>query len=142
MAAQHVLQFQWLVTAVYTLFDNSKLEVKFAAKDGGDPTVEMTRIRPGGMDAGVLQIGLDDLDEMTCSRPWKREVDAQSKRKINDNLGCEVALTIQELGTNKIPVGNPEVKSAFNGGAKGPVVDSTSSTESRLECVFGIDSDA
>lgn len=138
----YVLQHQWLITAVYALFDGTKLEVKFADKDGGDPSIEMERIYPGGMDKGVLQPGLDDMDEMSCSRPWKRETDAGNKRTINDNLGCGVVLTIQELGVNKVPVGIPEVKTAFNGGAKGPVVEAGSSTATRLECVFGIDGDA
>lgn len=142
MAQQLTLQHRFLHTVTFYGFDSTVRTIKFGSKDGGDKTVEVTKIRPGGMDGAVVQGGLDDRSDLTAEKAYDLSVDPDNEVWLDENTGCPVSDHVQPLGPNKIPVGSGRTKTGILSAVRGPTIDPDSSNKAVLGITLGLDTDA
>ncbi len=112
---------------------------EFANFAGGNRSADIRRYRPGGMRAEEVGGGNATRDDITVSRPWRRDVDARLARQLDRRTGkmtCNV--TKQPLDDEGKRWGAPDVYSrCVLIGVNHPDVDADGGDETAmLELVF------
>lgn len=97
-------QYQSLVTAVV---DGVPWGV-FETRTGGGASGAVNKYRPGGMQKQKTRRGQRDYDDVTITRSWERERDADLYRSgRNRTPGAEVVINDQPLDDTGSPFGKP-----------------------------------
>lgn len=143
MAAKtFALQFQGLVSVTFSGFDGTTRTIRFANKTGGNKTIEVKKIRPGGMAGAVVMPGLDDRDDMTVTKKFDRATDGANIAWIDDNAGCDISAICQPLDANKVPSGPSFQRTGINAGVTDPEIDADSDDPQTWDVTLGVDSEA
>lgn len=97
-------QYQSLVTVVV---DGVPWGV-FETRTGGATSGEVTKYRPGGMQKQRIRKGQSDTDDVTVTRSWERERDADLFRAARPRVNrASVIVNDQPLDDEGAPSGKP-----------------------------------
>lgn len=128
-------QYQSLVTAVvdgvpWGVFEN---------RTGGEASGDVTKYRPGGMQKQKARRGQKDYGDVTVTRSWERERDADLERSgRNRVLRADVIINDQPLDDDGAPFGKPTTYTGVLQSISGGDSDSNSNDPKTLTLVVTV----
>lgn len=125
-------QHHSLVTVVA---DGQPLGV-FETRTGGDSSGEVSKYRPGGMQAQKTRKGQSDVSDVTVGRSWERERDADIERRLRTRVAkADVVINDQPLDDDGAPWGKPRTFTGTLQAVNGGDSDANSNDAKMLELV-------
>ncbi len=80
----------------------------FESRTGGESTAEVSKYRPGGMQKQKSRKGQGEVGDVTVTRSWERERDADLERRLRPRVGrADVIVNDQPLDDDGAPWGKP-----------------------------------
>jgi len=119
--------------------DGEKIGV-FDKHDGGASTAADTKYRPGGLGAEVSRGGPKSVDNVTVSREYDPPRDHDLVHRLLPKAGwARGTVSLQPVDRNKVPFGDPFVRTATLLKVTPPNYDSTASGIAMVELEFSCD---
>jgi len=118
----------------------SGIEGYFARKSGGATAAEASKVWDGGSLRPTVLTAPAQTEDVTVSRPFRRERDAALLARLRRIVGrSSHTITVTPTDRDLVPAGQPEVYTGVLRSVSGPDPDAAGGDSVTVELVFAIE---